>query len=78
MPLAYPYVTGKPTISFLSQHAREMFGVKIPSSNLFVSIPYHALRKSVENITKSGYGTAETKKLTLKSMYDMLGQQVTE
>ena len=72
MPLAYPYVTGKPTISFLSQHSREMFGLKIPPSNLFVSIPYHTLQKSIAIITKSGYGTAETKKLTIKTMYEML------
>lgn len=72
MPLAYPYITGKPTISFFSQHSREMFGLKIPSNNLFVSVPYNALLKAVANITHSGYGTAETKKLTIKTMHEML------
>ena len=72
MPIAYPYVTGKPTISFLSQHGREMFGLKIPSNNLFISVPYNDIQKSVANIPRSGYGTAETKKLTIKTMYDML------
>ena len=72
MTVAYPHVTGKPTISFLSQHGREMFGLKIPPGNLLVSVPYGLLRKSVENIPYSGYGTAETKKLTIKTMNDML------
>lgn len=72
MHIAYPYVTGKSIISFLSQHGREMFKLKIPSSNLFVSVPYNDLRKAVENIPHSGYGIAETKKLTIKTMYEML------
>ena len=72
MSIAYPYVTGKPIISFISQHSREMFKVKIPSSNLFVSVTYNDIKKAVENIPHSGYGIAETKKLTIKTMYEML------
>ncbi|MBN2076727.1 MAG: DUF169 domain-containing protein [Dehalococcoidales bacterium] len=72
MPVAYPYVTGKTTISFLSQHAREMFGLKIPTGNLFVSVAYKDLRKALGPIPHSGYGTAETRKLTIKIMNDML------
>ncbi len=45
MPMAYPYITGKPIISFFSQHSHEMFKLNIPSSSLFVIAPYHDLRK---------------------------------
>ena len=74
--MAYPYVTGKPILSFLSQHSHEMFKLNIPSSSLFVIAPYYDLRKAVENIPNSGYGSAKTKKLTMKIMYDMIGQEV--
>lgn len=76
MPMAYPYVTGKSIISFLSRHSREMFKLKIPSSHLFVSAPYNDLRKAEENIPHSGYGTAKSKKLTIKIMYDMINREV--
>jgi uncharacterized protein (DUF169 family) len=72
MHIAYPYVTGKSIISFFSQHGREMFKLKIPSGNLFVSIPYSNLCRAVENIPHSGYGIARTRKLTIKTMYEML------
>jgi len=76
MPMAYPYVTGKPIISFFSQHCREIFKINIPSSHLFVSTPYNDLQKAVENIPHSGYGSAKTIKLTMKIMYDMIGQEI--
>jgi len=76
MPMAYPYVTGKPILSFFSWHSREIFKARIPSSSLFVSVPYHELRKAVKDIPHSGYGTANTRKLTIKKMYDMIGQKV--
>jgi uncharacterized protein (DUF169 family) len=72
MSIAYPYVTGKPIISFISRHSREMFKLKIPSDKLFVSLPYYELTKAVENIPRSGYGVAETGKLTIKTMNEML------
>jgi uncharacterized protein (DUF169 family) len=76
MPMAYPYVTGKSLISFLSRHGREIFKLKIPSSNLFVSIPSNDFGEAVENIPHSGYGTAKSKKLTIKIMYDLMDQEV--
>jgi len=74
MPMAYPHVTGKPLISFISRHGRELFQINIPSSNLFVSAPYEHFRKAVESIPYSGYGTAEPGRLTIKTMYDLLGR----
>lgn len=58
--MTIPIITGKTHISFLCRHAREIFHLKIPSSELFVSAPYKDLEKAVQNIPNSGYGTAKT------------------
>ena len=58
--MTIPVVTEKTNISFPSRHAREIFHLKIPPSELFVSAPYKDFEKAVQNIPNSGYGTAKT------------------
>jgi uncharacterized protein (DUF169 family) len=78
MAIAYPYMTGKPIIAFISQHSREIFKIKVSSSDLFISVPYNDLLKVIEHIPHSGYGIAETRKLTIKNMYEMLNKSSNE
>ena len=58
--LAIPVVTGKTHLSFLSRHVREIYHLKVPSSELFICAPYKDFEKAVQNIPHSGYGTAKT------------------
>ena len=75
MSIAYSYVTGKPLISFVSRHSRELFKVKIPAGDLFVSLPYKDLQKAIADIPHSGYGIAKTRKLTIKAMKEILAER---
>lgn len=68
-----PKVTGKTTISLISRHSREMFDLKIPSSELYVSMPYHELQNAVDNIDNSGYGRGKTKHLDIRTMNELVG-----
>lgn len=58
--VAVPVVTGKTHVSFVSRHSREIYHIKVPHSELFISAPYKDFENAVQNIPNSGYGTAKT------------------
>ncbi len=58
--VAVPIVTGKTHVSFISRHSREIYHIKVPHSELFVSTPYKDFENAIQNIPNSGYGTAKT------------------